>query len=102
MVQAAELNIEFGTASVTLDEVMLESKTYTNVTFILKDVLVGNDGIGHYECHGARGFDRGHDFIEEFDIESILVDDKEIPFSKEIYEDEKLMVRISDTLSELL
>ncbi len=29
----------------------------------------GNDGIGAYEYWGAKGFDRGTDYIEEFAVE---------------------------------
>ena len=32
---------------------------------------IANDGIGNYEFWGARGFDRGRDYIEDFEIEDV-------------------------------
>lgn len=37
-------------------------------------VEFGNDGIGAYECHGFKGFDRGKTVIDEIIIESIKND----------------------------
>jgi hypothetical protein len=31
-----------------------------------------NDGIGAYECHGFKGYDHGHDYIEEFQVEKMV------------------------------
>jgi len=34
---------------------------------------IGNDGIGSYEFWGARGFDKGHDYVEDFTVEGVTV-----------------------------
>ena len=36
------------------------------VQFGVTEVFIGNDGIGEYEFWGARGYDRGTDFVESF------------------------------------
>jgi hypothetical protein len=35
-----------------------------------------NDGIGSYEYWGCKGFDRGRDYVEEFELSDITVDGK--------------------------
>jgi hypothetical protein len=59
------------------------------IEFDVENIEVGNDGIGPYEFWGQRGVDRGHDFVEEFDIvnlkaeinENLKYVEKEVDFS---------------------
>lgn len=47
---------------------------------------VGNNGIGPYEFWGSRGFDKGSNFVEGFEIEDIEIPGLDLP------EEEKLMI----------
>lgn len=81
----------------------------TWVEFKAYITTIGNDGIGPYECHGRRGFDKGHDYVEEFEVEN-LHDEKGQKFDRAIeeqlinaiYDDKDLSEKISDTLMEQL
>ena len=42
----------------------------------------GNDGIGAYEYWGAKGFDHGTDYIEEFTVERVFELDTAKEFSE--------------------
>ena len=43
------------------------------IEFDAMECEIGNDGIGSYECHGRRGFDRGQDFVEDFTVRNCKV-----------------------------
>ena len=43
------------------------------IEFDAMECEIGNDGIGSYECHGRRGFDRGQDFIEDFTARNLKI-----------------------------
>jgi hypothetical protein len=60
---------------------------------VIVNAYIGNDGIGSYEYWGATGFDKGMNYVEEFTIEDILLNDKTI-------EDANLFSRISKMLEE--
>lgn len=34
---------------------------------------IGNSGIGSYEFWGAKGFDAGYDYVEDFTVEGVVV-----------------------------
>lgn len=42
-----------------------------DATVHIEVTSVGNDGIGSYEFWGARGYDKGSNYVEEFDISDI-------------------------------
>jgi len=42
----------------------------------IDNISIGNDGIGAYEYWGARGFDKGHDYIEDFSIEDVTIPER--------------------------
>ena len=44
-----------------------------SVTFEVWNPHISRDGIGAYEFWGAKGFDAGSDYLEEFDIRNIKV-----------------------------
>jgi len=44
----------------------------------------GNNGIGAYEYWGAKGFDKGTDYIEEFEVEEAFDPDTEEKFPDEV------------------
>jgi hypothetical protein len=74
-----------------------------------KSISVDNNGIGHYEFWGARGFDKGRDYVSEFRIrkDSLTVnkdgkyvkpsDDLQKKIEDMIYDDET----INDSLLEM-
>lgn len=41
-------------------------------TVEITDVRWENDGIGAYECHGFKGFDRGTNYIDDFSTGKVL------------------------------
>jgi hypothetical protein len=41
------------------------SEHLVEITF---NYWIGNDGIGSYEFWGSKGFDAGHDYVEEFEV----------------------------------
>lgn len=47
-----------------------------DVSFYATKIDIGNDGIGGYEFWGSKGFDRGHDYIEDFTIVNMKVRDE--------------------------
>lgn len=73
---------------------------------------IGNDGIGAYEYWGAKGFDAGRDYLEEFNFEKLAVFSerrkeyvKPSPRLHEklkeyLYEDEKFVTKIEEELYE--
>ena len=36
---------------------------------------IGNTGIGHYEFWGSKAFDKGEDYLEDFVIDDVTIDD---------------------------
>ncbi len=42
------------------------------------DIVWDNDGIGSYEYWGFKGYDKGRDYISEFHITGIWIEDVEI------------------------
>jgi hypothetical protein len=46
---------------------------FVRVTFEVWNPSIGNDGIGSYEFWGAKGFDRGNDYLEEFEVRNVKV-----------------------------
>lgn len=59
------------------DQFIEETVQFRNSTFDIQfeavDFIIGNSGIGSYECHGVRGFDSGVDFVESFGIQFLEV-----------------------------
>ena len=55
----------------------------------------GNDGIGPYEFWGARGYDHGRDYVDEFEITDLTVRD-----SKTNQELPELVGKVRDYLYE--
>jgi len=45
---------------------------------------IGNDGIGHYEFHGQRWFDRGSNYIEEITFEEEGLTPEQITLANEL------------------
>ena len=41
--------------------------------FGIGNVGIGSTGIGHYEFWGAKGYDKGVSYVEEFDVEDLVV-----------------------------
>jgi len=52
---------------------------YLEVKAEVENCSVGNDGIGAYEYWGIRGYDKGTDFVEDFNITDIVVTNYEKP-----------------------
>ncbi len=59
------------TATVNYEIVYLGDPWDATVSIVV--TKVGNDGIGPYEFWGARGFDKGSNYVEEFEIENIEI-----------------------------
>ena len=53
-------------------ELELDGVDYV-IEFDADKIGVGNDGIGAYEFWGAKGIDRGTDYVEEFEINNLIV-----------------------------
>lgn len=53
-------------------DIIIKGKTI-GIDFDIDNISIGNDGIGSYEFCGAKGFDRGNDYIEDFDIINLEV-----------------------------
>jgi hypothetical protein len=51
-------------------------------TFHIVEVFIANDGIGPYEYWGAKCYDSGTDYVEEFIADNISEDE----LSDELYE----------------
>jgi len=51
-------------------KIILGDETFS-VIFDALHCFVSNDGIGGYEFHGQKGFDAGHDYVEEFDFSDV-------------------------------
>jgi hypothetical protein len=41
------------------------------ILFDASNPIFDNDGIGAYECNGYRGYDKGNDFISEFEVSDL-------------------------------
>lgn len=96
-------------AEVSSDEILKDRE----LTVTASIESIGNSGIGAYECHGYRGYDRGVDFVEEYEIDAIEVDGVDVPFSKAktskfqrlanlVHDNEKFGDRIIEALTEAL
>lgn len=46
---------------------------YLDVVFHVADAKITTDGIGAYEFWGAKGFDAGQSYVEEYDIPEVWV-----------------------------
>ena len=53
----------------------LDDETY-NVEFDVTDYIIAYDGIGAYECHGYKGYNKGLPYIEEFKISNLKFHDE--------------------------
>jgi hypothetical protein len=81
------------------------------VSFRANNIFIGNDGIGGYEFWGAPGKDRGHDYVEDYTIENLVIKDYSgnqeiIPAStlegKTLYDKAKDKIYNSDEIQRLL
>jgi hypothetical protein len=69
---------------------------------------IGNSGIGAYEYWGAKGYDKGVDYIEEYEVEDIESTDEDIILSprgleyvrSQLEEEEKHIDAIIEQLGE--
>lgn len=100
------LNAETREGGVQFSEVEINGEIYNDVTISVKNVAVSNNGIGAYEFHGARGYDFGNDFIDDFTYDSISVDGDEDAYDEtllqKIKDDQKIAERVLDRLNALL
>lgn len=46
-----------------------------DINFTAEITSIGNSGIGSYEYWGSKGYDKGHDYIDEYDIEDLELSD---------------------------
>jgi hypothetical protein len=69
--------------------------TYNGEDYILEldDIEIGNDGIGPYEYWGAKCYDFGHDFVEDFRIRRVL-DAFGVPLAKD--ENDRIIKAVGD------
>jgi hypothetical protein len=65
---------------------------------------IGNNGIGSYEFWGTKGFDRGNDYVEDFEIESVKLNNpqRDIVFTEEEEQQAKSILNASDAFAELV
>jgi hypothetical protein len=54
-------------------KVIVDNETYW-VDLDISNIHWNNNGIGYYEYWGMIGFDRGKDYVEEFEIDKISID----------------------------
>jgi hypothetical protein len=74
------------------------------------DILsIGNTGIGSYECHGTRGYDKGRDYVEDWSVRMIrdahgdpLPKDEQDRLALEIEGDDAMIEYIQTDLDERL
>lgn len=48
-----------------------------DIVFEPTKIQISNSGIGGYEFWGYKGFDRGHEFVEDFDISNLEILDRD-------------------------
>ena len=78
---------------------------YKDMLLEIEDIVWENNGIGHYEYWGAKGFDAGKDIISDFNITQIWIAGKEIIDEEFKYlldilvDDNDLIVRMEDVIS---
>lgn len=96
----------------------LKKEIFTIVKINKKDIpvkftgeitAIGNDGIGGYEFWGAKCFDAGNNYVEEFLIHDLIHQDgspieAELKqhIEKALYEDEKYYEPIGESLMEVV
>ncbi len=92
------------------------SRTTVGITWRDEDLIldvdilsIGNTGIGSYECHGTRGYDKGHDYVEDWRITLIrdahgdpLPKDEQDRLALEIEGDDAMIEYIQNDLDERL
>jgi hypothetical protein len=79
------------------------------VQFKAQATLIDNSGIGAYDYQDQHCFDRGHDYVAEFEV-SELVDEEGKPFEptmaelieNAIFDDKDLNEKICEKLGELI
>lgn len=60
---------------------------YVNAIIFFK-YTTESDGIGLYECHGHHGFDHGSEYISDWYVEKVLIEEKVFKFD-DLEEDTK-------------